>query len=75
MDFFHPLFLLKKGVTKKNFFFRDPFLKKLFVENNSYIFPISKLQFLLRKSGHEKKKFRDPFLKKSLVENNSYIYV
>ena len=25
-------------VTKKKFFFRDPFLKKLLVENNSYIY-------------------------------------
>ena len=38
MHFKITIFTYKKWSRKKNFFFRDPFLKKSFVENNSYIY-------------------------------------
>ena len=38
MHFKITIFTYKKWSRKKNFFFRDPFLKKSLVENNSYIY-------------------------------------
>ena len=38
MHFKITIFTYKKWSRKKKFFFRDPFLKKSLVENNSYIY-------------------------------------